>query len=66
MQQHIKKPQCIMVQAFLTCMGLLNDYLAYLPMVKDSPGAVDDTKKGNVPFNEADLAGIVLRTIPIS
>ena len=46
--------------------GLLNDYLAYLPTVKDSPTAVEDTKKGNVPFNEADLAGIMLKAISTS
>jgi hypothetical protein len=47
-------------------MGLLNDYLAYLPTVKDSSMAVPDTKKGNVPFDEADLAGIVLKAVPTS
>ena len=47
-------------------MGLLNNYLAYLPTVKDSSMAVEDTKKGNVPFDEADLAGIVLKAIPTS
>ncbi len=66
MQQHVRKPQRIMVQAFVTRMGLLNGYLAYLPTVKDSSMAVEDTKKGNVPFDGADLAGIVLKAIPIS
>jgi hypothetical protein len=67
MQQHVRKPQRVTVQAFVTRMGLLlNDYLAYLPTVKDSSMAIDDTKKGNVPFNKADLAGIVLKAIPIS
>ncbi len=47
-------------------MGLLNDYLAYLPTVKDSSMAVTDTKKGNIPFDEADLAGIVLKAVPTS
>ena len=47
-------------------MGLLNDYLAYLPTVKDSSMAVTDTKKGNVLFDEADLAGIVLKAVPTS
>jgi hypothetical protein len=47
-------------------MGLLNDYLAYLPMVKDSSMAVANTKKGNIPFDEADLAGIVLKAVPTS
>ena len=45
-------------------MGLLNNYLAYLPTVKDSSMAVADMKKGNVPFDEANLAGIVLKAIP--
>ncbi len=44
-------------------MGLLNDYLAYLPTVKDSSMAVEDTKKGNVPFDEADLARILLKAV---
>ena len=47
-------------------MGLLNDYLAYLPTVKDSSMAVEDTEKGNVPFNKADLARIVLKAVPTS
>jgi hypothetical protein len=47
-------------------MGLLNNYLAYLPTVKDSSMAVEDTKKGNVPFDEADLAEIVLKAVPTS
>jgi hypothetical protein len=47
-------------------MCLLNGYLAYLPTVKDSSMAVEDTKRGNVPFDEADLAGIVLKAVPTS
>jgi hypothetical protein len=47
-------------------MGLLNDYLAYLPTVKDSSMAVEVTKKGNVPFDKANLAGFVLKAIPTS
>ena len=66
MQQHVRKPQRVMVRAFVTRMGLLNDYLAYLPTVKDSSMAVEDTKKGNVPFDKADLAGIVLKAVPTS
>ena len=45
-------------------MGLLNDYLAYLLTVKDSRKAVKDTKNGNKPFNEADLASIILKSLP--
>jgi hypothetical protein len=62
MQQHVRKPQQVMVRAFMARMGLLN-YLAYLPTVKDSSMAVADTKKGNIPFDEADLAGIVLNQL---
>jgi hypothetical protein len=47
-------------------MGVLNDYLAYLPMVFDSLMAVAGTKKMNMPFDEADLAGIVSNLVPSS
>jgi hypothetical protein len=56
MQQMIKKPQRVSVHQYMSCMGILNDYLAYLPMVYDSSMAVEGTKKSNVPFDEADLA----------
>jgi hypothetical protein len=59
MQQTIKKPQRVTVRQFVSCMGVLNDYLAYLPTVFDLLMAVAGTKKMNVPFNEADLARIV-------
>jgi hypothetical protein len=45
-------------------MGVLNDYLAYLLTVFDLLMAVAGTKKMNVPFNEADLAQIVLNLVP--
>jgi hypothetical protein len=45
---------------------VLNDYLAYLPTVKDSSMAVEDRNKGNVPFSKADLVGIVLKAVPTS
>jgi hypothetical protein len=66
MQQYVKKPQRVMVRAFMARMGLLNDYLAYLHRVTDSPMAVEDTKKDNTPFNKADLAGIMLKAVPTS
>jgi hypothetical protein len=47
-------------------MGVLNDYLAYLPMVFDSSMAIAGTKKMNVLFDEADLAGIMLNLVPSS
>jgi hypothetical protein len=64
MQQHVRKPQRVTVRAFVTRLGLLNGYLTYLPTVKDSSMVIEDTKKGNIPFNEADLAGIVLKAVP--
>jgi hypothetical protein len=47
-------------------MGVLNDYLAYLPTVFDLLMAIAGTKKMNVPFDEADLVGIVLNLVPSS
>ncbi len=66
MQQHLRRPQRITVRALVTRMWFLNNYLAYLPTVKDSSMAIADMKKGNVPFDEADLAGIVLKAVPTS
>jgi hypothetical protein len=46
-------------------MGVLNDYVKHLPTLKDSPKAVPTTKKGNISFGEADLAAIVLSSVPM-
>jgi hypothetical protein len=37
----------------------------YLLTLKDSPKAVLTVKKGNVPFGRADLAAIVLVSVPM-
>jgi hypothetical protein len=66
MQQTIKMPQRVTVCQFLSRMGVLNEYLSYLPMVFDLSMAIAGTKKMNVPFDEADLAGIVLNLVPSS
>jgi hypothetical protein len=66
MQQMIKKPQQVTVRQFVSRMGVLNDYLAYLPMVFDFLMAVAGTKKMYAPFAEADLAGTVLNLVPSS
>jgi hypothetical protein len=65
MQQTIKKSQ-VTIRQYMAHMGILNDYLAFLPTVYSSSMAVEGTKKGNVPFNEADLARIVLSLVPVS
>jgi hypothetical protein len=66
MQHTIKKPQQVTVRQFVSCMGVLNNYLAYLPTVFDLLMAVAGTKKMDVPFDEADLAGILLNWVPSS
>jgi hypothetical protein len=66
MQQMIKKPQRVTVYQFVSRMGVLNDNLAYLPTVFDLLMAIAGTKKMNVPFDEADLARIVLNLVPSS
>jgi hypothetical protein len=47
-------------------MGVLNEYLTYLLTVYDSSMAIEGMKKSNVPFDEADLAGIVLNLVPVN
>ncbi len=66
MTQTVKKPQQATVRQYMAHMDVLNDYLAHLPMVFNPPMAIEGTKKGNVPFDEADLARIVLNSVPVS
>jgi hypothetical protein len=66
MQQTIKKPQRVTLSHYMSCTGVLNDNLAYLPMVYDSSMAVEGMKKSNLSFDEADLAKIVLNLIPVT
>jgi hypothetical protein len=47
-------------------MGVLNVYVRHLPTLKDSPKAVATTKKGNIPFGKADLATLVLASVPMT
>jgi hypothetical protein len=53
------------VQQHILQMGVLNDHVRHLPTLKDSPKAVMTTKKENIPFGEADLAAIVLVSVPM-
>ncbi len=62
-QQAVHKPQRATVQQHILQMGVLNDYVRYLPTLKDSSKNVLMTKKGNIPFGEADLAAIVLASV---
>ncbi len=47
-------------------MGVLNDCVKHLPTLKDSSKAAPMMKKGNIPFGKADLAAIVLSSVPMS
>jgi hypothetical protein len=65
-QQAVRKPQRATVQQHILRMGVLNDYVKHLPTLKDSSKAVPMTKKGNILFGKADLAVIVLLSVPMS
>jgi hypothetical protein len=62
----VRKPQRATVQQHILQMGVLNDYVKHLPTLKDSSKAVPTMKKGNIPFGKADLAAIVLLSVPMS
>jgi hypothetical protein len=64
-QQAVCKPQRATVRQHILRMGLLNDYVKHLPTLKDSSKAVPTTKKGIV-ISKADLAAIVLLSVPMS
>jgi hypothetical protein len=65
-QQAVCKPQRANVRQHISRMGVLNDYVRHLPTLKNSSKAVPTMKKGNIPFGKADLAAIVLSSIPMS
>jgi hypothetical protein len=66
MMQMVKKPQRVMARQYMARMGISNDYLTFLPTVFNSSMAVEGTKKGNMLFDEANLVGIVLNSVPVS
>ena len=50
----------------VTQMETLNKYLGILPTIKNSPLAVASTEFGNIPFNEATHASIILSHLPVA
>jgi hypothetical protein len=64
-QQAVCKPQRATVRQHILQMGVLNDHVRHLPTLKDSSKAMPTTKKGNIPFSKADLAAIVLVSVPM-
>ncbi len=65
-QQAVCKPQRATVRQHILQMGVLNDYVKHLPTLKDSSMSVPTMKKENIPFGKADLAAIVLSSVPMS
>jgi hypothetical protein len=64
-QQAVHKPQRATVRQHILQMGVLNDCVKHFPTLKDSPKAVPTMKKGNIPYGKADLAAIVLGSVPM-
>ncbi len=64
-QQVVRKPQRATVWQHILLMGVLNDYIRHLPTLKDNPKAVRPMKKRNIPFGKADLATIMLASVPM-
>jgi hypothetical protein len=64
-QQVVRKPQRATVRQHILQMGVLNDYIKHLPMLKDSLKAVPTMKKGSIPFGKANLAAMVLLSVPM-
>jgi hypothetical protein len=64
-QQAVQKPQRATVRQHILHTGVLNDYIKHLPTSKDSSKDVRTLKKGNTPFGKANLAAIVLSSVPM-
>ncbi len=65
-QQAVCKPQRATVCQHILQMGVLNDCVRYLLMLKDSPKAIPITKKGKIPFGKGILAAIMLVSVPMT
>ena len=64
MMGSLKKPSQMTIRNHISHCEVLNGYIGHLPTLQDSQLAVTSTGKGNVPFNKATLASIVLATCP--
>ena len=65
MMGSLKKPHCMYVKQHVSHFKTMNGYISLLPTLRDSSLAVASTKRGDVPFNDATLASIVLATCHI-
>ena len=64
MMGSLKKPRQLTIRKHVSRCEVMNGYIGHLPMLQDRPLAVASTEKGNVPFNTATLASIILATCP--
>ncbi len=62
MMGSLKKPHKMTIKSHMSHCETMNGYISLLLTLQDSSLAVASTKRGNVPFNDATLAGIVLAT----
>ncbi len=62
----LKKPIKMTIHQHTMHMEVLNEYLTYLPTLKDRAIVVAFTEKGNKPFNKALLVGMIMATYPIA
>ncbi len=65
MMGSLKKPHKMPIKGHVSHCKRMNGYISLLPTLPDSSLAVASTERGNVPFNDATLAGIVLATCHI-
>ena len=65
MMGSLKKPHSMSIRKHESRFETMNGYISLLPTLQDSSLMVASTEKGNIPFNNATLAGIVLVTCHI-
>ncbi len=66
MMGSLKKPHSMSIKKHVSCFEMVNGYISLLPTLQDSSLVIASTGKGNVPFNNATLAGVVLATCHIN
>jgi hypothetical protein len=64
MMGNAKKPCQLTIRNHISRCKVPNGYIGHLPTLQDSQLVVTSTEKGNIPFNKATLASIVLSTCP--
>jgi hypothetical protein len=65
MMGSLKKPHRMTIKKHVSHCETMNGSISLLPTLQDSSLAAASTEKGNVPFNDATLASIVLATCHI-